>query len=332
MYTDDDLDAAIEAHVLDRPTVERFRVFIAQRADSAVPDQEHFRLLTGFNDIFVSIAAFVLLLSASWLSGQASALLGFLVCSTLAWLLSVPFIKRKRLALPSLLLLGSFVAGIVGGVMVSLVAADWEKGSAMLVACLMGAVAAWMHWQAFKVPVTFACGVATLVGGILFVLNQYELLVGAYLNIAIFMAGLITFALAMYWDMQDTARLTGKSDVAFWLHLMAAPLIVHPVFSALGSLEGASMQSVFIVMGLYALLGAVSLIVDRRALMVSALVYVIYALKHLFDAVGALDLSLAFAGVVISAGLLWLSAYWYQSRQRIMQWVPAVWVDRLPAG
>ena len=40
-----------------------------------------------------------------------------------------------------------------------------------------------------------------------------------------FVAGLGVFAFAMRWDLQDPERITRRSDVAFWLHLAAAPLI-----------------------------------------------------------------------------------------------------------
>jgi hypothetical protein len=40
--------------------------------------------------------------------------------------------------------------------------------------------------------------------------------------------GIGTFLFAMWWDSSDRARLTRRADVAFWLHLLAAPMIVHP--------------------------------------------------------------------------------------------------------
>src|SRR2546430_3225670 len=47
----------------------------------------------------------------------------------------------------------------------------------------------------------------------------------------LFRSGMFLFA--MWWDGSDRARLTRRSDVAFWLHLLAAPMIVHPVFTLL---------------------------------------------------------------------------------------------------
>ena len=61
---------------------------------------------------------------------------------------------------------------------------------------------------------------------------------GALIGLAIvFVLGLGVFAFAMWWDMSDRERRTRRSDVAFWLHLAAAPLIAHPIFHMLGVLD-----------------------------------------------------------------------------------------------
>ena len=50
--------------------------------------------------------------------------------------------------------------------------------------------------------------------------------------------GVGIFLFAMWWDSSDRARLTRRADVAFWLHLLAAPMIVHPIFTLLGLNNG----------------------------------------------------------------------------------------------
>src|SRR3546814_1917346 len=84
----------------------------------------------------------------------------------------------------------------------------------------------------------------------------------------------------MWWDSSDPKRETRRSDVAFWLHLLAAPLIVHPVFSLLGLTDGsASVMEAVVVLLVYVGLGPTALAIDRRALLVSALAYVLWALR-----------------------------------------------------
>ena len=45
--------------------------------------------------------------------------------------------------------------------------------------------------------------------------------------------GLISLGTAL-WDSRNTLRVTREADIAFWLHILAAGLIVHPLFSAIG--------------------------------------------------------------------------------------------------
>ncbi|MGO4894706.1 hypothetical protein [Flavobacterium sp. W21_SRS_FM6] len=119
----------------------------------------------------------------------------------------------------------------------------------------------------------------------------------------------MTFVIAMLWDAGNRHRQTRRSDVAFWLHLAAAPMIVHPIFASLGILEGVdSFASSDLVLGLYILLALISIAVDRRAIMVSALVYVVFAFSNMLETYGMMSYSFALTGLCIGATLLLLSA------------------------
>ena len=88
----------------------------------------------------------------------------------------------------------------------------------------------------------------------------------------VFAAGLAVFAFAMRWDTSDRARETRRSDVAFWLHLLAAPMIAHPLFHWLGITEGENIGAasalgvlaIYLLMGLVALVDALSAWVRRN--------------------------------------------------------------------
>ena len=54
----------------------------------------------------------------------------------------------------------------------------------------------------------------------------------------VLLLGIGVFLFAMWWDASDRARTTRRSDVAFWLHLLAAPMIAHPIFTLLGLSNG----------------------------------------------------------------------------------------------
>jgi hypothetical protein len=139
------------------------------------------------------------------------------------------------------------------------------------------------------------------------------------------------FVFAMWWDMSDRTRVTRRSDVAFWLHLIAAPMIAHSVFWLLGVTHGEpGAGKALVVIGLYLLFGLLALAVDRRALLVSGLAYVLYALSGLFEQFGAVGLNMALTAFVIGSALLILSAFWHSARRLVVLQLPAAWQLRLP--
>ena len=69
MYTDEDLNLAVTEGIVSAEAVAAVRAHVLGRRSVAnYADDEHFRLLTGFNDVFVVIASALLLLSVGWMS------------------------------------------------------------------------------------------------------------------------------------------------------------------------------------------------------------------------------------------------------------------------
>src|SRR6476661_6759657 len=114
MYSQQDLDDAVAAGALSADAAESLRAHIEGQRRTAIPDEEQFRLLTGFNDIFVSIAATILLFAVGWIGqsiGQATGLiisdhgetgpsfLAPLFVGGTAWALALFFTARRRMAL-----------------------------------------------------------------------------------------------------------------------------------------------------------------------------------------------------------------------------------------
>jgi hypothetical protein len=135
----------------------------------------------------------------------------------------------------------------------------------------------------------------------------------------------------MRWDSSDPARVTRRADVAFWLHLLAAPMIVHPIFTLLGLNDGnATIGEGLVVVLLYVVMGITALAIDRRALLVSALAYVLFALNELFKQFGAIELNVALTALIIGSSLLLLSAFWHQAREAVVKPLPEVLRAKLP--
>jgi hypothetical protein len=85
-----------------------------------------------------------------------------------------------------------------------------------------------------------------------------------------------------------------------------------------------------VVILLYVALGITALAIDRRALLVSALAYVLFAMQQLFREFGAVELNVALTALVIGSALLMLSAFWHQARAVIVRPLPESLRERLP--
>jgi len=361
MYSQQEIDDAVAAGVITAEAADALRAHISRQRSTAIPDEEQFRLITGFNDIFVSIAAAILLFAVGWIGqtiGQSTGLfisdhgevgpsfLAPLAIGATAWGLALFFTAKRRMALPSILLLLAFVGGVLATVaflLVQIIGPDRFNNHSELLGATVGgasaaiaAGAAWLHWRRFHVPITVAAGAAAVAGIFLAIVigivqpgdseSTKNLILGFVL-----LLGIGVFLFAMWWDASDRARLTRRSDVAFWLHLLAAPMIAHPIFTLMGVNNGTiGTGEGLLVVGLYILFGLTALAIDRRALLVSALAYVLFALTELFKRFGAVELNVALTALVIGSALLLLSAYWHQARRVIVTRLPSNLQARLP--
>lgn len=329
MYTDEDLENAVEEGIFSQHAIQTFRTFIASRNATQAVDEENFKLIASFNDIFVVIACALLLFSAAWVSYDIHAAVSNLTIAILSWLLAEFFVRKRKMALPGIVLLMTFVGGVFAFVE-SL--SDSPSELSLMLSGAIASLAAWFHWRRFKVPVTVAAGTASAIVFILAILAYVFPGLKDHMQYPIFLSGLLTFIIAMAWDAADIRRVSGRSDVAFWLHLLSAPLIVHPVFSNLGILQGnESMLNIVVVVVLYVFLSGVSVIIDRRAFMVSSLAYVLYALTQLFNMYGFASDGFAYVGLIIGFSLLLLSGFWHKARSHLYAWLPSAIQERVPA-
>jgi MFS family permease len=355
MYSQNDLDEAVAAGAITPEAATALRAFADRQRAAPAVDEEQFRLITGFNDIFVSIAAAILLFAVGWIGQSIGSAAGLTVgpsgpsplapalIAATAWGLALFFTARRRMALPSILLLLAFAGAVFATVAFSLILAIGPErfgesnplgGIVAAVAAAVAGLGAWLHWRRFKVPITVAVGAAAVVGIAIALLYagigdtpRANNIVLAF----VLALGIGVFLFAMRWDSSDPGRVTRRSDVAFWLHLLAAPMIVHPVFTLLGLNDGnANVGEGLLVVVLYVALALTAIAIDRRALLVSALAYVLFALSELFRQFGAVELNVALTALVIGSALLLLSAFWHQARAAIVTKLPEGLQGRLP--
>ncbi|MGB3165909.1 MAG: hypothetical protein WBA68_03940 [Alteraurantiacibacter sp.] len=381
MYSEQDLRDAVAGGAISAEAAEALRGHVAQMRRMPVTDEENFRLVNSFNDIFVAIGA-VIMLVAMGAVGQAiateiarsfypavqqspqywaemseeawrqysdystlrttlSALFGGILVAGTSWVLAEFFTRRRRMALPSIILLLAFIAGSFAslfGLGLSVMGDENQRTVAIVIALagLLAAGAARLHWKRFMVPITVAAGAAAIAVAVMaliaFVVGDAVEDIETFMLTMVFFAGLAVFAFAMWWDTSDRDRRTRRSDVAFWLHLLAAPMIAHPVFALIGVIDNDELGvgAAIGVLAVYVAFGLIALAVDRRALLVSALAYVLIALTYLFDRFGAVELTVALTALVIGSALLTLSAFWAPIRAGLVEKLPGGLQARLP--
>ncbi|WP_128893088.1 hypothetical protein [Erythrobacter sp. HKB08] len=353
MYTEDDLRTAVATGAITAEAADALRNSVRVSREAPAGDEEHFRLINSFNDIFVTIAAILLLVAMAGI-GQAITpnlngpppFSGLLVAGA-AWGMAEFFTRKRRMALPSIVLLLAFVGGVfvtqLGTIVMLFEGDNFGNENARLAGLLLSASAlitagaAWLHWRRFMVPITIAAGAGAVAVTVIALVvtaigpkqidNPQDIVMPL-----VFILGLAIFGFAMRWDTSDRERQTRRSDVAFWLHLLAAPMIAHPIFHTLGVTEGSTIGfgGAFAVLGVYVLFGIIALAIDRRALLVSALAYVLVALTFLFDRFGAVELNVALTALVIGSALLMLSAFWSPIRRVVVHQLPETLQARLP--
>lgn len=350
MISEATLASALARGVISSEQLDRLRAMEEARAAAGEvepDDEERLRFLTGFGDVFVTIgillffSAFLMLDLAGGLSAPLWGLGQWALIAVMAWGLAEYFTRRRRMALPSIVLMLVFCCAVVKAVLwaapvmgfpVESFRAVVPRGPAALLAAVAAALAATVHYRRFHVPATPAVGAAALV--YLVVSAAMTLAPGAadvFLKWLLLAAGLVIFTLAMVVDARDPLRVTRNTDIAFWLHLLAAPLIVHTVVGGLWRGTGSGALTSLAMLAVFLALSVVAVLVNRRAILVAGLAYAGIAFGSLVTSSGAGEgLSIRLTLLVLGGFILILSSGWQRLRRLILGMLPAGLVRFLP--
>jgi hypothetical protein len=335
MISTEQLSSAVQAGILSADQAERLARHLAGGASAATrqdidpPAEERVRFLGGFNDIFVTIGiALVFFAYFSFGTFEPAPALTLVGASAIAWALSEVFVRRMRTTLPGRVLGGAFVVPVAMASLVFLGVAEkhLERPSAfgsvaLFLSGASGIAAAWVYFRRFQVPFVIAVGsIGAMMIALAIVVLAAPKLVDDHFIIIAGAFGVAVFAFAMWFDFQDPERLTWRNDAAFWLHILAAPLIVHPaVFKLAGGPTMLAGGSPVVILALFVFFTLVALVVDRRALIVSALVYAGGALTYYTSGAGG---GVALTLLILGLAVLGLSAGWRTFRRAVLPLLP----------
>jgi hypothetical protein len=298
---------------------------IAAETSTANEDSEAPRFIRGFHDILITIGIIVVLVG---LGGLASILAVIPATIVLAEIL----VRRQRLALPAVVLTIAFGMACVSGLLAVLgdsLPKDWEP---VIILALVSVVAFLFYWR-YKAPIALASGFLAGYGAVVLGVAMLVIVYGKnekfFLDhpgmFAAFLGAFaaLVFVTALAFDLRDRERLTRRSDVAFWMHLAAAPAILYTmlafIFLKVGDTwfaEGTTLLQAGEVVLVVAVLMLMGVILDRRAFVTSGLLSFGYAFKiiltqggieKLFSSTSTLAfiILLAVGIVVLTIGVGW---------------------------
>lgn len=310
-----------------------------------IEDTESPRFVRGFHDVLITIGVVVALIG---LSGLASVLA--LIPAVLV--LSEVLVRRQRLALPAFALTIAFVQG--AGYLIATALGPFGEGwNAVTYACAFLAsypVLLGLYYWRYRVPLALALTlISAFALAVLLVLvllgkiagtDQFIVDHSLVAALVFLIAALGLFAVAMRYDLSDPQRQTRRSDIAFWLHLGAAPFLLYAMlaFVFLNRFSGdwwggeTTYLQAGMVIAIVCVFMLVGLGIDRRAFVTSGLLSLglsIWTLlrENAFEASSYVYVTILTVGIVV----LGVGIFWPALRRFVMGFMPGEISSRLHA-
>lgn len=216
----------------------------------------------------------------------------------------------------------------------------------IIIAPLFMLGAAFVYYRRFRLPFASATVGAAAVGLLFceaFYLSPYDTI--RFLPTVIFLSGLLLLIAGVLYDMRDPQRVTRWSGNGFWLHFFAAPLVLTGALTIAAqgfafdfpAMEGNNIdffakrfsprQSV-ITLIVIAVFAVISLLLNRRALLVAGLLSAGIAIGVIVKAIGLGGAEVAAVTlIVLGGGILLLGLGWHTARMALLTFVPnsGVW-------
>ena len=358
----DDLAAASAAGIVSVEQAERLGSYLEERrqaraapaAQAATPaadepnpleDSEMPRFVRGFHDILITIGVLILLAGVAGLTHPALAVIPTILLAEL-------LVRRQRLALPAFALTFAYGATVTMAVLwvldktVGPMSQDEGRNLLLLLAAYL-LVLPPFYWR-YRVPVALAgmialtsCVAVFYIGAIVDSTLYHD---GQHHPAAMIIVGLlgalVMLALAVRFDLSDPARVTRRSDVAFWLHLVTAPALLYSILALIfigrpydnnwdiSAIATTQPVTVVIVVALFVLFG---LVMDRRAFVTSSLLSLGFSLAALFrNGFGEIGDVVSVALLALGIIVLGIGVFWTVLRRAALSLLPVSMQARLP--
>lgn len=334
------LATAVAEGVITQAQADAIVAIKARRAAT----EEPFALVNNFGDLFLCLGLMIVYLSMS----RFATMLGlnptfvYLAFAALFWVLAEIFVFKARRRFPAVLSVGLFIwlatkaylsVTPVSFSWIGIVTGQGEVGLLGLLTALFTVTVV-----RFRLPI-LVLGLA--VSAVLLVFTyamRYVEPLAAFSVLALCGAGLLLAGI--YLDSKDRTRTGQQHEWALWLFVVGSPLMVHGMMLYVlrdriamfgigissGNPDLIAAQAgtvIWLVAGLALAFTVLGLILDRRSLVASSLLYFTAALTYAAYQTGA-GLTVILAGVPLAIGLIVivLGLAWNPLRDMVLRVVP----------
>ena len=278
---------------------------------SSANGEEQLRFVRGFGDIFIALGIVLVAVSFNFIG------LGgyYYIIPILLFILSAEWLVRvRRLSLPGIAILICIIEFVYS------LFSEFGMEKSFYNLGLITATSL-LFYLRYRMPFSMLPAVGSVIMMLIYTIG-IDILQQPYV---LSIMGLIVFTLAMWFDARDTKRQNYLSDTAFWLHLLAAPLIAHGIMIVIVTAEPTSLLAAYrnmLIIGFFLLFFTIALFVDRRALLISSTAYALYAITQLAEGQFA-DMQSMIAFVFMGFGIfvVLFGTYWYKARSITFRWL-----------
>lgn len=334
--TPEQIDAAERAGIIPPKQARAMRAELAAvdpaprpaAPQAVIGDEDDLRFLRSFGDVFVGGGLVLLALGVTAIVSLFGGGPIFLLAAVGAYGLADYFGRHKRVHFPTLITALTFLIFVQTGL-----------GSLAAIGGILAALITVAAMALFYARIRLPFCIALIAVALLYLL--FALLGGVAPGVlqsqfgwVLVGAGLAVFAVALLYDIQDSHRRTRFADNAFWLHLLAAPLIIHGLvgyavmekadilFGVLPVLSFTQGDAV-IILTATAAITLVGLAINRRALIVSSLGYTGLAIAFLVQQTEVnLGSTLSITLVLLGSAVVLLGVAWHPVRNQLIRVLP----------
>ena len=332
--TPEQITKALEAGIISEAQAKtmRAKAGTAETDLAQIGNEDEMRFLRSFSDVFIAIGVGIFGFGLSVVASLMGGGLSFLLAAAVMWLMAEYFGRKRRAHLPTLMTALAFLIFVQRGA--SALLGDMGLGGDITAALITLGAMLLFYW---RIRLPFCIALIALAG-----LYLAGAIVGQiapeFLNqqfgLGLLLSGLVIFTVALLYDMNDKHRTTRFADNAFWLHFLAAPLIIHGLALKLVSLQkevlfgfvpmvSLNRGDAAIIMVIVALITVVGLAINRRALIVSSLGYAAFAMGYLFDGTGMnFGTIVAVTFLLLGGAIIFLGAGWHTARNGLLKILP----------